>query len=255
MIFLLFLDLKKVRTNLALVKASLKDENDKSFVEKKNLTASVNMELKNLSDESSLRIQKEPSIIEKEDDFSASHRKLLENEGEEEKFSYQKALLKISELEHKLKAMEKQLQDSKIFCQMLKTENKALIQKISQEYQEKKKYSNEEESKFTGEYQKNMTLLSTHCDHEDIFLEEKSKKNLNSESIQKKKMLQATWNHDEKNFEIDFFHFKIMNNKKKNEQQNILSKNGIITVQQQIYNATSEPIFFESCTVTSSSGC
>ena len=76
-------------------------------------------------------------------------------------------------------------------------------------------------------------------------LEGESKNNISffQKPLQKNENMIKIWNFQENTLQLDMPHFTIVNNKKMDK--NLLKKNGIITVEQKIFNKTLEVIIIE----------
>ena len=229
--------------------------------------------------ESSLfRIQKEVKEKSFFEDLSETKRKSIDNEDGEENNRLRNEILSLKqeniEMNNLIKSYEKkngelelEIENLKIWNMIQLKENKALVLNSKKtlnnnedlEVSLENKINSFQEIKNEEKSSKNMNSIITkqfkgYFEDNLEIIEESSEKNKNifiKREIQNENFIKI-WNHQENNLKLDFPHFKIVNFKK--TDNNFLKKNGIITIDQQIFNTTKDPIFIEFYEFDSSNG-
>ena len=229
------------------------------------------------NESSLLRIQKEVKEKSFFEDLSETKRKSIDNEDSEENNRLRNEISSLKqeniEMNNLIKSYEKkngelelEIENLKICNMILLKENKALVILNSKktlknnedlEVSLEDKINSFQEIKNEEKSSKNMNSIKTKQFKEYFednleIIEESSEKNKNiKREIQNENFIKI-WNHQENNLKLDFPHFTIVNFKK--TDNNILKKIGIITIDQQILNATKHPIIIEFSEFDSSEG-
>ena len=269
LIYSLFLDLDELKKSLLMIKSTLKSAKDKELKEKKarysSRISSFKIEMPDLPYSKSLNpnessisgIKKEQSLI---DDFSETKRKLNENDKKEEKLTPQKenSLLKHENIQmmEQMKTNEKKIGDLELeienfkILNILKLKEKKMNDEEIFEPMMEDKINSIKEIEIGEKSSKKMNSIITknfkgYFEDQKELLEGESKNNISffQTPLQKNENIIKIWNFQENTLQLDMPHFTIVNNKKMDK--NLLKKNGIITVEQKIFNKTLEVIIIE----------
>jgi len=252
-----------------MIKNTLKSAKDKELKEKKarysSRISSFKIEMPDLPYSKSLNpnessisgIKKEQSLI---DDFSETKRKLNENDKKEEKLTPQKenSLLKHENIQmmEQMKTNEKKIGDLELeienfkILNILKLKEKKMNDEEIFEPMMEDKINSIKEIEIGEKSSKKMNSIITknfkgYFEDQKELLEGESKNNISffQTPLQKNENIIKIWNFQENTLQLDMPHFTIVNNKKMDK--NLLKKNGIITVEQKIFNKTLEVIIIE----------
>ena len=132
-----------------------------------------------------------------------------------------------------LKLKEKKMNDEEIFEPMMEDKINS-IKEIEIGEKSSKKMNSIITKNFKGYFEDQKELLEGESKNNISFFQTPLQKNENIIKI---------WNFQENTLQLDMPHFTIVNNKKMDK--NLLKKNGIITVEQKIFNKTLELIIIE----------
>ena len=229
------------------------------------------------NESSLLKIHKEQSFFFQ--DFSETKRKSIENDNEKENSKLRNEISSIKkeniEMKNLIKTYEKKVSDLELEIENLKIwnllqgkENKEFLrincEKTMNNNEDVKtfledKINSLQEIKIEEKSSKNMHSIITKKfkgyfeDNIEIFKENSEKNNkISKEDEIPNENIIKIWDHQEDSLKLNLPHLTFLNNKKNNKD--ILNKNGIVTIDQQILNTSKDPIFIKFYELDSSEG-